>query len=124
MKGINKVILIGYVGQAPNIINTQGGNKMATASLATTDTYKDKQGERKDITEWHKLVFMMPKMAEYVENNVSKGDRLYIEGSLRTRKWQDKAGKDNYTTEVLVSLIQNLTSKARDVEDESEDIPF
>lgn len=124
MKGINKVILIGYVGQAPNIINTQGGNKMATASLATTDTYKDKQGERKDITEWHKLVFMMPKMAEYVENNVSKGDRLYIEGSLRTRKWQDKAGKDNYTTEILVSLIQNLTPKARDVEDESEDIPF
>lgn len=110
-RGINKVILIGSVGQDPEIRYAQSGTAVANISLATSEQWKDKQsGERKESTEWHK-VSLFGKTAEIAGQYVKKGQFLYIEGRLQTRKWQDKSGADRYTTEIVANDMQMLGGK-------------
>jgi len=105
---INKVILIGNVGTDPEIRNTNDGREIASFSLATSESWKDKNtGEKKDKTEWHRLVVFSQGLVGIVKNYVKKGSKLYIEGQLQTRKWTDKDGVDKYTTEIV---LQNFNS--------------
>lgn len=102
-RGINKVILIGNLGQDPEVRYMPNGKAVTNISLATLDTWKDKNtGEIKEKTEWHKIV-IFGKLAEIAGEYLSKGSQIYIEGSLQTRKWQDQIGQDRYTTEIIVS---------------------
>ncbi len=101
---INKVILVGNVGQDPQVRAMQNGQKVVTFSLATSDRWRDRQtGEQKEQTEWHRVVIFNPNLAEVAERMLQKGTKLYIEGSLRTRKWQNQQGVDVYTTEVVLN---------------------
>jgi single-strand DNA-binding protein len=110
-RGINKVILVGNVGNAPEVRQTTEGNAIATLSLATSENWKDKQtGEKQEKTEWHRVVFFR-QLAEIVGKYVRKGSKLYIEGSLRTRKWQDQQGIDRYTTEIVANDMQMLDGR-------------
>jgi len=106
---VNKVILIGNVGADPEIRQTQAGKPIANLRLATSETWKDSQtGERREKTEWHTVVVFNEGLAGVVERFVKKGDKLYIEGALQTRKWQDQQGNDRYSTEVV---LQGFNSK-------------
>ena len=99
-RGINKVILIGNLGQKPEMRYTQTNTAVATLGLATSESWKDKEsGEMREKTEWHRVVFF-GKLAEICEQYLDKGSQLYVEGKLQTRKWQDKEGNDRYTTEI------------------------
>lgn len=101
-RGVNKVILVGNLGQDPEIRYLPDGSPVANANLATSESWMDKNsGQRQERTEWHRIVFF-GKIAEVVENHVKKGSKLYVEGKLQTRKWQDQAGQDRYTTEIVV----------------------
>ena len=100
-RGVNKVILVGNLGQKPEIRYTQTNTAVATLSIATSESWKDKDsGEQREKTEWHRVVFF-GKLAEIAEQYLDKGSQLYVEGKLQTRKWQDKEGNDKYTTEIL-----------------------
>jgi single-strand DNA-binding protein len=115
---INKVILVGNVGQDPDIRSTQDGREIASLSIATSDSWKDKNtGEKKEKTEWHRLAIFAPGLVGIVKNYVKKGTKLYIEGSLQTRKWTDAQGVEKYTTEIVLqnfnSTLQILDSKDR-----------
>ena len=100
---INKVILIGNVGQTPEIVSFQNGGRIAKLSLATSEKWKDKTtGEAKERTEWHRVVVTNDALVGIVEQYVKKGHRLYVEGQLETRKWQDQSGVDKYATEVVL----------------------
>jgi single-strand DNA-binding protein len=102
--GINKVILVGNLGQDPEIRYTADGRPIATFSIATSETWKDKNsGERRDKTEWHRVV-VFGKLAEICGQYLAKGRQVYIEGKLQTRKWQGQDGQDRYTTEVVVDV--------------------
>lgn len=110
-RGINKVILIGNLGNDPDVRYTSGGAAVTNISLATTDSWKDKEtGEQQDRTEWHKIVFF-GRLAEIVAEYLRKGSQIYVEGRLQTRKWQDKEGKDRYTTEIVGNEMQMLGSR-------------
>ncbi|MBO7508868.1 MAG: single-stranded DNA-binding protein [Alphaproteobacteria bacterium] len=101
---INKVILVGNIGQEPQSRTMQSGQKVVTFSLATSDRWRDRQtGEQKEQTEWHRIVIFNPNLVEVAERMLQKGTKLYIEGSLRTRKWQNQQGVDTYTTEVVLN---------------------
>ncbi|EHI5302025.1 single-stranded DNA-binding protein [Salmonella enterica] len=103
-RGLNKVMLIGHLGQDPDVRYLPNGNAVAMLSLATSDTWKDKQtGEQKERTEWHRVV-IYGKLAEIAGEYLRKGSQVYIEGELRTRKWTDQSGQERYTTEVVVSM--------------------
>lgn len=103
-KGVNKVILIGHLGQDPEIRYMPSGGAVANLTLATSESWRDKQtGEMKDRTEWHR-VCIFGKLAEIAGEYLRKGSQVYIEGSLQTRKWQDQSGQDRYTTEVVVNV--------------------
>ena len=100
---VNKVILLGNLGRDPDIRTMQNGKKVCTFSIATSDSWKDKEtGEKKEKTEWHRVVIFNEGLVGVVENYVKKGSKLYIEGSLQTRKWTDDSGTEKYTTEVIV----------------------
>jgi single-strand DNA-binding protein len=100
---VNKVILVGNVGKDPEIRRTQDGRPIANLRLATSDTWRDKTtGERKEKTEWHSVVVFSEPLCKVVEQYVRKGSKLYIEGQLQTRKWQDQSGQDRYSTEVVL----------------------
>ena len=102
-RGINKVILVGNVGQDPEVRQFQNGGQVASFSLATSETWKDRNtGERKEKTEWHRISVFNEGLVRVVQNYVKKGSKLYIEGQLETRKWQDKDGNERYTTEVVL----------------------
>ena len=102
MSSLNKVCLLGRVGKDPDIRNTQKGDKCANFSIATSESWKDKNtGEKQERTEWHNIV-VWGKLAEITEKFVKKGTQIYIEGQLQTRKWQDKDGQDRYTIEVVL----------------------
>ena len=108
MSSVNKVILVGHLGKDPEIRSFSNGEQVANVSLATTDKWKDKAtGEQREATEWHHLVFM-GRQAEIAGQYLRKGSQIYVEGSIRTRKWQDKEGNDRYTTEVRVGNMQML----------------
>jgi single-strand DNA-binding protein len=104
-RGINKVILVGNLGQDPEVRYMPNGNAVANFNVATSETWKDKQtGEQKDRTEWHRVV-IFGKLAEVTGEYIKKGTLVYIEGQLQTRKWQDQSGQDRYTTEVVINPI-------------------
>ncbi|MFQ5660180.1 MAG: single-stranded DNA-binding protein [Gammaproteobacteria bacterium] len=107
-RGINKVILVGNLGNDPDIRYTASGAAVANISLATTDSWRDKDtGEKQDRTEWHRVVFF-GRLAEIVGEYLHKGSQVYVEGRLQTRKWQDKNGNDRYTTEIVAAEMQML----------------
>lgn len=110
-RGVNKVILIGNLGADPEVRYTPNGSAVANITLATSMTWRDKQsGELQERTEWHRTVFFN-RLAEIVGEYLRKGSKVYIEGSLRTRKWQDKSGIDRYTTEIIANEMHMLDSK-------------
>lgn len=107
-RGVNKVTLIGNLGSDPEVRATSNGSRVATISVATTDSWTDKaSGQRQERTEWHRVVFFS-RLAEIVEQYLSKGSQVYIEGRLQTRKWQDQNGQDRYTTEIVANDMQML----------------
>lgn len=103
---INKVILVGNLGRDPEIRHTNSGQKIANLSVATSDTWKDKSGERQERTEWHRVVVFNANLAEFAERFLRKGSKVYIEGSLQTRKFTDQSGAEKYTTEVVLSAFR------------------
>jgi single-strand DNA-binding protein len=105
---VNKVILIGNLGADPELRSTQGGQPVASLRLATTDKFKDRDGNMQERTEWHRIT-VWGRQAETVHQYCKKGKQLYIEGRLQTRKWQDKEGKDQYTTEVVADNVRFLS---------------
>lgn len=110
-KGVNKVILIGNLGQDPEVNYMPSGDAVTNISIATSEQWKDKQtGEVQERTEWHKVVFFK-RLAEIVGEYLKKGSKVYIEGSLRTRKWQGQDGQDRYSTEIVASEMQMLDSR-------------
>ncbi len=110
-RGVNKVILVGNLGKDPEVRYMPSGGAVANVTIATSESWKDKQtGEQRDRTEWHNVVFYN-RLAEIAGEYLKKGSQAYIEGSLRTRKWQDKNGLDRYTTEIIASEMQMLGSR-------------
>lgn len=110
-RGINKVILVGHLGQDPELKYMPSGSAVANISIATTESWKDKtSGEKQDRTEWHRVVFYA-RLAEIVGQYLRKGSQVYVEGRLQTRKWQDKSGQDRYTTEIVAGEMQMLGGK-------------
>ncbi len=111
-RGVNKVILVGNCGQDPESKYMPSGNAVTNVSIATSETWKDKQtGQPQERTEWHRVVFFN-RLGEIAGEYLRKGSKVYVEGSLRTRKWQDKSGQDRYTTEIVASEMQMLDSRA------------
>ena len=107
-RGINKVIVVGNLGQDPDTRYMPSGSAVTNITVATNESWKDKQtGEQKDRTEWHKVA-MFGRLAEIAAEYLRKGSQVYIEGKLRTRKWQDKDGNDRYTTEIIADEMQML----------------
>ena len=125
---VNKVILLGNLGQDPDIRTMQNGKKVCTFSIATSNSWKDKDtGEKKEKTEWHRVVVFNEGLVGIVENYIKKGTKLYIEGSLQTRKWTDDSGTEKYTTEVVIQgyggRIDIVSAKGNNQEHiESQDI--
>ena len=110
-RGVNKVILVGNLGQKPDMKYTQSNTAVANLSLATSESWKDKDsGDLNTKTEWHRVVYF-GKLAEIAEQYLDKGSKVYVEGKLQTRKWQDQAGNDRYTTEVLGQELTMLDSR-------------
>jgi single-strand DNA-binding protein len=100
---VNKVILVGNLGRDPEIRRTQDGRPIANFTVATSESWRDKNtGERKEKTEWHRVVIFSEGLCRVVEQYLKKGSRVYLEGQLQTRKWQDQSGQDKYTTEVVL----------------------
>jgi single-strand DNA-binding protein len=100
---VNKVTLVGNLGKDPEIRNAQSGMKIVNLAVATSDSWTDKaSGERKEQTEWHRVVIMNERLADVAEKYLRKGSKVYLEGKLQTRKWTDQSGQDKYTTEVLL----------------------
>lgn len=141
MASINKVILLGRLGSDPKIMNTQSGVKVATFSVATSETWKDKSsGEKKERTEWHSVVVYNTICADVAERYLRKGNQVYIEGQLQTRKWEDNSGQERFKTEIVIQnysgnliLLEKKEGDSQPVEDKSNqayddlddsDIPF
>ena len=111
MASVNKVIIVGNLGRDPETRSFPSGDRVANVTIATTDKWKDKQtGEMKEATEWHRVVFN-GRLAEIAEEYLRKGSQVYVEGSLRTRKWTDQAGVEKYTTEIRADQMQMLGSR-------------
>ena len=130
MAGVNKIILLGHIGKDPEVRHLESGKAVANFSLATSETYKNKQGEKVTNTEWHNIVLWSP-LAEIAERFLKKGGQVYIEGKLTTRSWDDKDGNKRYTTEVVGRELTLLGGKsessapASEAPDlETDDLPF
>ena len=110
MTGVNKVILVGNLGRDPEIRRNQAGDPIANLSIATSERWKDKQtGERREKTEWHRVVSFNKNLNDVIEKYVKRGSKIYIEGKLQTRKWTDKDGVDRYSTEVVLDWNGSIT---------------
>jgi single-strand DNA-binding protein len=110
-RGVNKVILVGHLGKDPEVRYAPSGQAIANVTIATSDSWKDKNtGEKQERTEWHRVVFFS-RLAEIVGEYLKKGSQVYVEGRLQTRKWQDKDGNDRYTTEIVANEMQMLGSR-------------
>lgn len=110
-RGVNKVIIIGNLGQDPEVRYTPAGSAITTISVATSETWKDKQtGQPQERTEWHRVVFFN-RLAEIAGEYLRKGSKVYLEGALRTRKWQDQQGQDRYSTDIVASEMQMLDTR-------------
>lgn len=111
MSGVNKCIIVGNLGQDPEVRYNNNGGAIANISVATSDTWKDKNtGEQQERTEWHRIV-MFNRLGEIAGEYLKKGSKVYIEGKLQTRKWQDQSGQDRYTTEIVADQMQMLDSR-------------
>jgi single-strand DNA-binding protein len=111
-RGVNKVILVGNLGKDPEVRYSPNGSAMANVTIATTESWKDRQtGEKQEKTEWHRVVFFS-RLAEIVGEYLKKGSQVYIEGRLQTRKWQGQDGQDRYTTEIVANDMQMLGSRS------------
>jgi single-strand DNA-binding protein len=125
-KGINKVILVGNLGKDPEIRYTPNGKAVANLTLATSESWKDQSGQIQEKTEWHR-VSMFGKLAEIAGEYLRKGSQIYIEGKLQTRKWQNKEGQDQYTTEILLDpingVMQMLGGKSGGVQNQNNQPP-
>ena len=121
-RGVNKAIIVGNLGRDPEVRYTANGSAVANVTIATSESWKDKQsGERQERTEWHRVVFF-GRLAEIAEEYLKKGSQVYIEGSIRTQKWQDKeSGQDRYTTEIVARDMQMLGSRGGDSSGASDD---
>lgn len=102
MAGVNKVIILGRLGRDPEVRNFQNGGKVVNLRLATSERYKDREGNQQERTEWHSVAIFNDRLGEVAEKYLRKGSEVYIEGQLETRKWQDKDGQDRYTTEIVL----------------------
>ncbi len=109
-RGVNKWIGVGNLGDDPEVKAMPNGNAVTNISVATSESWKDKDGQQQERTEWHRIVFFN-KLAEIAGEYLRKGSKVYIEGALRTRKWQDQSGADRYTTEIVASEMQMLDSR-------------
>jgi len=109
-RGVNKVILVGNLGQDPDMRSMPNGDAVAQITVATSESWKDQAGQKQERTEWHRCV-VYRKLAEIVGQYLKKGAKVYLEGRLRTRKWQDQSGQERYTTEIVVIELQMLDSK-------------
>ena len=110
-RGVNKAIIVGTLGQDPDVKATAGGSTVTNVSVATNESWKDKQtGEQQERTEWHRIV-MFGKLAEIAAQYLKKGSQAYFEGKIQTRKWQDQSGTDRYTTEIVANEMQLLGSR-------------
>jgi single-strand DNA-binding protein len=104
---VNKVILVGNLGRDPEIRSTQDGMRIANLAVATSETWRDKMsGERKERTEWHRVVIFNERLAEIAEKYLRKGSKIYVEGALQTRKWTDNSGQERYTTEIVLQRFR------------------
>lgn len=110
-RGVNKVILVGNLGNDPEVRYMPNGNAVANLSLATSESWKDQQGQQQERTEWHRVT-MYRRLAEIAGEYLKKGSQIYIEGKLQTRKWQDQQGNDKYTTEVIADQLQMLGGRS------------
>ena len=108
---VNKVILVGRLGKDPETRYMTNGEAVTNVTLATSENWKDKSGEKQEKTEWHNLTFYR-RLAEVAGEYLKKGSMIYVEGKIQTRKWQDKEGKDRYTTDIIVNEMQMLSSKS------------
>ena len=122
MSGVNKVILVGHLGQDPTMRYTQSGTAVANFSLATSERFNNKQGEREDRTEWHRVV-VWSKLAEICNQYLKKGKQVYIEGRLQTRSWEDQQGQKRYTTEVVANNMVMLGRAGETSDVPSQDFP-
>lgn len=111
MASVNKVILVGNLGKDPEVRYMPSGDAITNITMATTDSWKDKNGEKQEKTEWHRVAFF-GKLAEIAGEYLKKGSQVYVEGRLQTRKWQDKEGQDRYTTEIVADRMQMLGSRS------------
>ncbi len=110
---VNKVILVGNLGRDPEIRTMQNGGRVCNLSLATSESWRDKQsGERREKTEWHRVVIFNENLLDVAEKYLHKGSKIYVEGQLQTRKWQDQSGQDRYTTEVVMNRSSHGVSSA------------
>jgi single-strand DNA-binding protein len=113
-RGINKVIIVGNLGNDPELKFMPNGNAVTNLTVATSESWKDKNtGEQKEDTEWHRVVFFR-RLAEIAGEYLKKGSKVYIEGKLKTRKWQDQSGNDRYSTEIIADQMQMLDSRGGD----------
>lgn len=110
MASVNKAILIGNLGKDPDVRYSPDGSAITNITLATTESWKDKSGEKQEKTEWHRVAFF-GKLAEIAGEYLKKGSQVYVEGRIQTRKWQDKEGQDRYTTEIVADKMQMLGSR-------------
>lgn len=122
MASLNRVMLIGNLGKDPEVRYTAGGTAVASFSLATTEKFKGKDGNWEEKTEWHNVT-LWGRLAEIAGEYLAKGKTVYIEGRLQTRKWQDKEGKDRYTTEIVGEKMQMLSGKGEKREPQGSDEP-
>lgn len=120
---MNKVLILGRLGQNPEVRYTQGGAAVANFSVATSEKWTDKSGEKKEQTEWHKIV-VWGKLAELCQQYLFKGSKVFLEGKLQTRQWQDKDGNTKYTTEIQAQTIQFLGGQSAEQSEEPSGLPF
>ena len=125
MAGVNKVIILGRLGKDPEVRNFQNGGKVVNLRIATSERYKDREGNQQERTEWHAVAIFNEKLGEIAERYLKKGSEVYIEGQLETRKWQDASGQDKYTTEIVLrqyrgelALVGGRSSGGGDMGDE------
>ena len=108
MSSVNKVILVGNLGRDPEVKVAQAGNKIVNMSVATSETWNDRaSGERREKTEWHRVVVFNDRIADIAEKYLKKGSKVYVEGQIQTRKWQDQSGNDRYSTEVVLGRFKS-----------------
>tara|TARA_B100000963_G_scaffold351223_1_gene362522 strand:+ start:1126 stop:1554 length:429 start_codon:yes stop_codon:yes gene_type:complete len=122
MAGVNKVILVGNLGKDPEVRHLENGTAVANFPIATSESYKDREGNRVDQTEWHNIV-VWRKLAEIAESYLKKGSQIYLEGKLRTRSWEDQQGNKKYTTEVVADTFTMLGKKENDQSTENSFTP-